>query len=366
MSLIESFEAQLFRPPLPEPMGDAKHGVHTHFEIVTVTLRDSDGLEGVGYTYTGGYGGQAILAMLRHDLGPMLPGMTADDIPGIFEAMHWRVHYVGRGGVASFAISAIDIALWDLAGKRAGAPLAKLAGGHGQSTRAYAGGIDLNFDRDRLLTNIETYLTAGFQAVKIKVGRPDLEDDAGRVAAVRKLIGPERLLMVDANYGMSVEQAIAAGKAFAPYDIHWFEEPTDPEDIPGYAAIGDATGLPIAQGENLHTADEFRRAIAGAKLSYVQPDASNCGGVSGWLAVAEMANAAGLPVCSHGMHELHVSLMSAVPNAGWMEVHSFPIDAYAKEPMRQENGIAFAPEAPGHGVAFQWDKLAPYAQTQSP
>lgn len=360
MSRIDSVEGRLFQIPLPEPMGDAKHGVHTFFELATATVRTADGLEGTGYTYTGGKGGRATLAMIRHDLAPGLLGEDAEDVEALAEKMYWDTHYVGRGGVAGFAISAVDIALWDLRGKRLGQPLWRMAGGAARTTDCYAGGIDLNYDRDKLLGNIERYLSAGFSAVKIKVGRPDLDDDVGRVAAVRKLIGPDRRLMVDANYGLSVDQAIAAGLAFKPYDITWFEEPIDPEDIPGYAAVADATGLPIAQGENLHNMDEFRRAIAGAKLAYVQPDASNCGGVTGWLKAAAMAKDASLPACSHGMQELHVGLMAGVANAGVMEVHSFPIDIYTHRPLVVENARAVATDAPGTGVAFDWGKLASF------
>lgn len=360
MSKIERIDARLFEIPLSEPLGDAKHGVHTYFELATATISTADGLTGTGYTYTGGVGGRAALAMLRHDLAPTLAGADATDVEGLHEAMYWQVHYVGRGGVAGFAISALDIALWDLRGKRDDAPLWRMAGGHGKTTRAYAGGIDLNFTQERLLQNIQSYLDRGFDAVKIKVGRPDLDDDAARVAAVRDLIGPDRAFMVDANYGLEVEQAIAAARAFAPNDILWFEEPIDPENLAGYRRIADATGMPLAQGENLHNLDEFRRAIAEASVSFIQPDASNCGGVTGWLKVAEMAKAAGLPVCSHGMQELHVGLMAGQPHAGYLEAHSFPIDEFTTRPLVLEDARAVASDTPGTGVEFVWEKLAPY------
>lgn len=360
MSRIVDVEARLFELPLPEPMGDAKHGVHTSFELATVKLRDADGLEGVGYTYTGGRGGRAVKAMIAHDFAGGLVGEDSGDIDGLYDELYWRVHYVGRGGIAGFAASAVDIALWDLKGRREGRPLVEMAGGHGTDTAAYAGGIDLNFDRGKLLANIQGYLDAGFEAVKIKVGRPDRDDDVARVAAVRDLIGPDRKFMVDANYGLDVDEAIIRTKAFQASNIYWFEEPIDPENMAGYARIADETGVALAQGENLHTEDEFRRAIATAKLSFLQPDASNCGGVTGWLRASRLAAEAGLPVCSHGMQELHVSLMAAQPNAGVMEVHSFPIDAYTTRPFSLTDGRAAAPTDPGTGVVFDWEKLAPF------
>jgi L-alanine-DL-glutamate epimerase-like enolase superfamily enzyme len=343
-----------YRIPLPVALSDSTHGTIEAFEIVTVRVRDAEGAEGVGYTYTVGAGGAAVHVLVARDLAPLLVGRDPERIEEIWNAMWWTLHYGGRGGAQVLAISAVDIALWDLRARRQGAPLWRALGGFDPRVPCYAGGIDLDFPLDALLRQTDDNLAHGFRAIKMKVGRPRLGEDVERVRAMRKHLGADFPLMVDANMRWSVDEAIRAARALTPLEPVWLEEPTIPDDVPGHARIVREGGLPIAAGENLHTLHEFRALIAAGGVTFPEPDVTNCGGVTVFLKICHLAEAFNLPVTSHGAHDLTVHLLAAVPNRSYLEAHGFGLDRFIAEPLRIEEGFAVAPDRPGHGIEFDW------------
>ncbi len=357
MPAIASVRTDLYRIALPVVLSDSTHGDMTHFELVTVRIVDADGAEGVGYTFTVGANGVAIHATVERYLAPLLAGREAADIAALWQSMWWATHYGGRGGAAVLAISAVDIALWDLAARRAGQPLWRHLGGYDPRVPCYAGGIDLMFPLDALLEQTEANLEKGFRAIKMKVGRARLSEDVARVAAMRERLGADFPLMVDANMRWTPDQAVAAARALQPFAPTWIEEPTIPDDVSGHARIVRDGGLPVATGENFRTLWEFRQMIAAGGVTYPEPDVTNCGGVSVFMKVAALAEAFNLPVTSHGAHDVTVHLLAAAPNRSYLEAHGFGLDRYIARPLEIVDGFAIAPERPGHGIEFDWARL---------
>jgi L-alanine-DL-glutamate epimerase-like enolase superfamily enzyme len=354
---IREVQADHYCIPLPVALSDSTHGTIEGFELVTVRVRDAGGAEGVGYTYTVGTGGAAIHALVTRDLAPRLRGHEAERIEELWQLMWWTLHYGGRGGAQALAISAVDIALWDLRARRQGTALWRVLGGFDPRVPCYAGGIDLHFPVEALLRQTEENLARGFRAIKMKVGRPSLHDDVARVRSMREHLGPAFPLMVDANMGWSVDEAIRAARALAEFAPVWLEEPTIPDDVPGHARIVREGGLPVAAGENLHSLHEFRQLIVAGGVTFPEPDVTNCGGVTVFMKVGHLAEAFNLPVTSHGAHDLTVHLLAAIPNRSYLEAHGFGLDRFIAEPLRIEAGLALAPDRPGHGIEFDWKAL---------
>jgi len=357
MPRITSIEPGFYRIPLPTVLTDSMHGEMRAFELNTVRIRDSDGAEGVGYTFTVGRNGAAIDTILARELPEIMDGEEADEIERLWHKAWWALHYGGRGGPTVLAISAFDMALWDLKATRANLPLWKALGGFDPRVPCYAGGIDLELPLDNLLRQTDDNLGKGFRAIKMKVGRANLFEDVERVKAMREHLGENFPLMADANMKWSVDGAIRAARALQPYDLTWLEEPTIPDDPAGHARIVREGGLPIAAGENLRTLWEFKLYIACGAVTYPEPDVTNCGGVTPFMKIAHLAEAFNMPVTSHGAHDVTVHLLAACPNRSYLEAHGFGLDRYIAEPLRIEDGFALAPNRPGHGIEFDWKGL---------
>ena len=350
-----------YRIPLPVVLTDSTHGEMSAFELVTVRLTDAEGAEGVGYTYTVGRNGGAVMATLVREIEELGRGEDADRIEALWQKLWWALHYGGRGGPTVLALSAFDMALWDLKARRAGLPLWKLLGGHDPRVTCYAGGIDLELPLDDLLAQTDGNLSRGFRAIKMKVGRPRLAEDVARIAAMREHLGDGFPLMVDANMRWTADQAIRAARAFQPYDLTWLEEPLQPDDMAGHARVVREGGVPIATGENLRTLWDFRHLIASGGVTWPEPDVTNCGGITPFMKIAHLAEAFSLPVTSHGAHDVTVHLLAACPNGQFLEAHGFGLERYIEHSLVLDDGRAVAPDRPGHGIVFDWAGLEPLA-----
>jgi L-alanine-DL-glutamate epimerase-like enolase superfamily enzyme len=359
MAKIENVRADLYRVPLASVLSDSAHGQMADFELVTVRVRDSEGAEGLGYTYTV-HGAAAIEAMLTRYLTPGLLGRDVDVVERLWQDMWWTLHYAGRGGHATSAISAVDIALWDLRARRVGMPLWRLFGGYDPRVPIYASGVDLEFPIEALLEQADDFQRRGFQAIKMKVGKPSLREDLARVARMREHLGDGFPLMVDASMKWSADQAVRAAHALAEFDLVWIEEPTIPDDVAGHVRIVRDGRHAIAVGENLHTLYEFQHLITVGGVTYPQPDVSNCGGFTVFRKICALAEAHNLPVTAHGMHDLTVQGLAAAPNRSYMAAHGFSLDAFMAHPLRIVDGHAIAPERPGHGIELDWSALEPH------
>ena len=163
--------------------------------------------------------------------------------------------------------------------------------------------------------------------------------------------------MVDVNQGWDVEKAITIGRQLDQFDLIWLEEPTIPEDFAGHARILSEGGVPISAGENLHTLYDFQHMLVANGVSYIEPDVANCGGITTWMKVARLAEARNLPVTSHGVHDIHVHLLGAIPNASYLEVHGFGLEQFIENPLEIVDGLATASDRPGHGIKLDWSGL---------
>ena len=355
---IERIDTAYYRLPL-EPSGDAGHGAIDTEEIITVKLH-AGGLTGHGYAYTIGRGGRGLHALVEHDLAPLLLGRDATGIEALWRLMWQRLLYVGRGGLASFAIAAMDIALWDLRGLREKKPLYALLGAQARDIPAYGSGVDLPKPLAGLLSQTEGFLARGLPGVKVKIGKADPREDEERVGAVRKLVGDDVDLMVDANMAWTGEQALERGRRLEQFHLYWYEEPCIPEEVAAHARLARELDVPIAVGESLHSEHEYRSYVEQQALDVLQIDPVTNGGITASLRALKMADAAGLRTSSHYTDEISAHLLCASSGAVYLEKHAFALDRYLQEPQRVVDGRVRPTESPGTGMRFDERALAPY------
>jgi L-alanine-DL-glutamate epimerase-like enolase superfamily enzyme len=343
----------LYRVPLAEPVSDAK--VFTgrqqplgDVDVLVVRIATSDGLEGLGFSYSKRAGGPALFAHAEQ-IAPLVVGEDPLDIGKIWEKLLWAAASVGRQGVSVQAVAAFDIALHDRKAKLMGVPLAKLLGSYRESVRCYdTGGGFLSTDIATVIANAERSLARGIGGIKLKVGG-DPRTDVARVKQLRSALGPDVPLMVDANQQWDRAAARRIGRRLEEFDLVWIEEPLDAYDIDGHAALRARLDTPIASGEMLSAASDHRRLLEAGAVDVIQPDAPRIGGITPYRRVADLADELGVTVAPHFATQLHVHLAAAQPREGWVEWFDW-LEPLFVERLALRDGRVFVPDRPGIGL----------------
>jgi L-alanine-DL-glutamate epimerase-like enolase superfamily enzyme len=344
------------RLPLATPISDAKvftgrQKPMTEVVFLFAEITTEQGHEGLGFSYSKRAGGPAQFAHAKEVAETMI-GEDPNDIAKLYTKLLWAGASVGRSGVATQALAALDIALYDLKSKRAGLPLAKFLGSHRDSVRTYntSGGF-LNASIAEVKDRASQSIEEGIGGIKIKVGLPDSSEDLRRVAAVREHIGPDVPMMVDANQQWDRATALRMGRKLEEFDLVWIEEPLDAYDAEGHAALAAALDTPIATGEMLASVAEHERLIATRACDIIQPDAPRIGGITQFLRLATLADQAGLDLAPHFAMEIHLHLAAAYPREPWVE-HFDWLDPLFNERLETKDGRMLVPNRPGLGFTF--------------
>lgn len=352
MTTITSATAFLVDIPVETVRTDAVQAFAKQ-ETIFVRLETSDGYTGVGYTYTIGTGGTAVLAMLRDPLLHRLVGMDSSRIDAVWEEVYYSTRATTTGAITSLAVAAIDTALWDIASRRYKTPLWKLLGGHKQTVPLYdTEGGWLHLSQDDLVRGAVNSAEKGLVGVKLKIGKPSVAEDLQRLQAVRDAVGPGMNIMVDANQFMTLAEAKRRARVFEPLDLFWLEEPMPADNISDHRRLAESTSIPIAVGESMYSMAQFQQYISGGAASIVQVDVSRIGGITPWLKVAHMAETANVKVCPHFLMELHVSLVAAIPNGLYVE-HIPQLTQVVNSTIKIVEGFAHVPDTLGLGI--DWD-----------
>ena len=353
--------------PVERPFTSSRGWLYKSRGSCIVEIETVDGIVGWGECY----GPSAVAkAYIDTQFGPRIIGRDAFDVEVIWEDLYNRIKDYGGKGMAASALSGIDIALWDIIGKACGRPIHKLIGGaHRTEVTAYATGLYF-IDMDRLVEEAveeaQGYVEEGFTAVKMKIGLGDPKLDIRRVAAVRKAIGDDTRLMVDANHCLTVPQAIRIGRELEKLDVEWFEEPISPEDIDGYVEVTRALDIAVAGGENEMTRWGFRDIVVRKAMDIIQPDVCAAGGISECRKIATLAAAHGVECVPHAWGSVigvaaTLHFLAALPDQPPSFRPTPPMfefeqcenpfrDLLAKEPIVQKRGKVQVPTGAGLGI----------------
>jgi len=359
---ITAIDIHWLRLPLVKQVADAMTDLSS-WDFIAARVSTDDGPVGWGYNCTIGEGSEMLVTLLAKDLAPRFIGHDPFLVRRLWQEIYLDRYFTGITGVAVQGVAAIEIALWDIVAKACGQPLWRLLGGYNDDRiPAYStNGGWLGFSETELIANAKATQREGFRGFKMKIGKPELAEDASRVAAVRKAVGPDYPVMVDANGRWDLMTARRAIDAIDKYNIYWFEEPVHPFDVAAHAALAKATGVPILAGETMCDPRMFRDFMVAGALGIAQPDVLKLGGISGFMEVAALARTFGLRVvpAAHNMMQLDVQLMAATPH-GLMLEHIPWLEPVFERPVRIERGHALVPCEPGAGTDVRTDAIAKY------
>lgn len=351
-------------PVTKNVVGDSTHSI-THWGMPGVMIETECGL--VGYGHTGTHADittdRLITTIISDVFGPMLIGEDPNEVRELNARLSRSSTniWVGRGGLMQMALSAIDIALWDLKAKKTEQPLWQLFGG-ASCARVSAYNTDCGWlvrNTQELVDDCKKMIfEEGFTSIKMKIGKPDPREDFRRIEAVRKAIGDNVNLMVDANGKWNLPTAKQYAPRLAEYDITWFEEPLWHDDVSAHQKLSGIMTTPIALGELLYHLDSFREFVNAGAVDYLQPDATRCGGLTAVWDVADLGMAHNLPVAPHhgDMMQAQLHLVKAHPACSLLEYIPWTLDCFT-DPVVVREGVYDTPTAPGAGTTLRQDAL---------
>ncbi len=334
-----------------------------HHKIVVAEIATDEGVGGLGYTL--GFAGsnvEAIQVYIETRLKPVLLGENPLFVHRLWERMY-RADSGKKHGIAAYAISAIDIGLWDLLGRVAGMPLYRMWGAVSDRVPAYGSGGFSNYTVDDLVDEAESFAAMGCKYYKMKVHHPDPRENRRRVKAVQSALGDRMRLMVDVNQRLDVHSSIAQARLLEDLDLVWYEEPVIADDVAGCAEVAQAIRIPVATGENAYTRHEFRELIERRAARYLMPDVGHANGFSETLRIAQLAAAHQLIVSPHLAHELSIHVVGALANGFLVEFMDWiPPDLF-EHVLECVDGHFAIPDRPGHGVALARGAKEKYRST---